>query len=491
MKLRELIKDLDIVSIKGDIDKDVVDIAYHDARVRTNTIFVAIRGNVVDGHQFIGDAVRKGASVIVSEKDSEAHESATLVRVKDARAALARLSARYFCEPSNQIRLVGITGTNGKTTITYLLESVFKEAGLVPGVIGTIENRFGGRRIDSANTTPESYDLQKLFKEMVDRGVNACAMEVSSHALTLERVVGCHFDGAIFTNLSPEHLDFHGEMESYFESKVRLFRERLTESKKQNVFAVINADDPYGRRLAKDVDHALWPYSLEGKGEVNACELICNADGIRMKAKTPAGNFICLSGLLGRFNAQNILATVSAGLALGLPLEAIKLGIEKVKAVPGRLERVTNHRHILALVDYAHTPDALEKVLRHARDLISRQNGRLIVVFGCGGNRDRTKRPLMGRAATSIADVSIVTTDNPRNEKPEAIIEDILAGINDTHCEVIVDLKAAIRHAVQIAREGDVLVVAGKGHEDYQIVCGERRHFDDREVLREFMSYDE
>ena len=483
MNLKELVKDLEILSVNGDLNKEISDIAYHSLRVGPGTLFVAIRGNVADGNKYINEALDKGARAVVSEMDIET--PVPRIVVKDSRSALARLSSRFFGEPSSKMKLIGVTGTNGKTTITYLLESIFKEAGLSPAVVGTVEHRFMGQRIKSANTTPESYDLQKLFREMASGGVNACAMEVSSHALALERVVGCQFDGAIFTNLSPEHLDFHGEMESYFESKVRLFRERLAESSKKNVFAAINADDPYGQRLAEDVDHNVMRYSINGSGEVTAKEILCNADGIRMTIKTPAGEFECASRLIGGFNAHNILAAVAGGLGLGLPLDAIRQGIEKIRCVPGRLERVENSRGIIALVDYAHTPDALEKVLTNMRDLSKTTGGRLIAVFGCGGDRDRAKRPVMGKVASEKADVAIVTSDNPRSENPDAIIKEILSGIKNKNFEVIGDRKAAIEHAAAIARRGDVVIVAGKGHEDYQIIGNDRRHFDDREVLRE------
>lgn len=483
MKLKELIKDLEVVTVKGDLEKDVTDIAYHTSSVGRGVLFVAIKGNVVDGNKFIDEAIAKGACAVVTER--HLNSDATIIVAKDTRAALARISSRFFGEPSGKLKLIGVTGTNGKTTITYLLESIFKEAGLNPGVIGTVEHRFSNRRLKSVNTTPESYDLQKLLSEMTNAGVNVCAMEVSSHALTLERVVGCHFDGAIFTNLSPEHLDFHNDMESYFESKVRLFRERLEESEKKDVFAAINADDPYGKRLARDVDHHLWRYSLNGEGEVTAKDVSCDAEGICMSIVTPVGEFKCSSKLLGKYNAHNILAAVSGCLGLGLPLEKIKRGIENVASVPGRLERVENNRGVLALVDYAHTPDALEKVLINSKILSKKSGGRLIVVFGCGGNRDRAKRPLMGEVAARIADIAIVTSDNPRNEDPNAIISEIISGIKAGSHEVISDREAAIVRASQVARRGDVLLVAGKGHEDYQIIGEKRRHFDDREVLQE------
>lgn len=484
MKLTELIKCLDVIKVNGDIEMDVVDIAYHSSRVRHGVVFVAIKGNVVDGNKFVNDAVKNGACAVVSEEKIDT-AGTTRIFVKDARVALARLSSCFFGKPSGKLKLIGVTGTNGKTTITYLLESIFGEAGFKSGVIGTVEHRFCGERLRSANTTPESYDLQKILMEMTNKGVNACAMEVSSHALALERVVGCHFDGAIFTNLSPEHLDFHLGMDAYFESKMRLFRERLADSEKQNVFAVVNADDPYGQRLAADVDHKLMRYSINGDGEITAKDLVCDADGIRMKVVTPVGEFKCSSKLLGKFNAHNILASVAGGLGVGLPIDVIRRGVEKVCLVPGRLERVDNNRGVLAVVDYAHTPDALEKVLTHMRNLVGMTGGRLIAVFGCGGDRDSAKRPLMGKVATELADVAIITSDNPRTEKPDTIIKDILGGIKKGRYEVISDRKSAIKRASEISRQGDILIVAGKGHEDYQIIGKERRYFDDREVLKE------
>ncbi len=483
MKLAELIKNINAVAVKGDLEKEISDIAYHSSRVGPGVLFVAIRGNVSDGHGYIDDAVKRGARAVVCERKTDL--SVPVIVVKDSRDALARMSSKFFGEPSGKLKLVGVTGTNGKTTITYLLESIFHEAGLEAAVIGTVEHRFMGQRIRSSNTTPESYDLQKLLREMTGAGVGACAIEVSSHALTLERVVGCHFDGAIFTNLSPEHLDFHGGMESYFESKVRLFRERLAESAKQGVFAAINADDPYGQRLAEDVDHNLWRYSLDKEGDVTASGLELDASGIRMNVGTPSGEFLCRSKLIGRFNAQNILAAVTGALGLGLPLDVVQKGIEKMGVVPGRLQKVENGRGVLALVDYAHTPDALEKVLTHVKDIAKSSGGRLIVVFGCGGDRDRAKRPLMGNVVSELADIAIVTSDNPRTEDPEEIIREIVTGMKKGEREIISDRRSAISRAVEIAVRNDVVIVAGKGHEDYQIVGNESRHFDDREVLKE------
>lgn len=488
MKLRELINNLEVKKVTGDLETEIEDIAYHHEKVCPSALFVAIRGHVENGHKYINEACAKGAAAIVSEDEVDLPADVASIIVSDCRAALARMSARIFEEPSKKMRLVGVTGTNGKTTITYILEAIFREAGMMPGVIGTVEHRIGDRAVFSANTTPESYELQKLLASMVSSGVSACAMEVSSHSLTLERVVGCQFDGAVFTNLTPEHLDFHGEMETYFAAKMRLFRERLVESRKNDVFAAINTDDQFGKRMVKEMGYRLYRYSLKGRTEVSAKNVLCDREGISMTVKTPDGKFECRSRLLGRFNVHNILAATSAALGLGIKLEAIQSGIEKVCFVPGRLEAVKNSRDILAFVDYAHTPDALQNVLVHVREFTKAPNGRLIAVFGCGGDRDRTKRPLMGEVAEQLADVVFVTSDNPRTEDPEVIISEILEGMKKKKHEVIVGRREAIKKAVETARPGDVIVVAGKGHENYQITRSGRRHFDDREVLQEFLS---
>jgi UDP-N-acetylmuramoyl-L-alanyl-D-glutamate--2,6-diaminopimelate ligase len=351
-------------------------------------------------------------------------------------------------------------------------------------VIGTVEHRYGRQSLVARNTTPESYELQKLFKEMVDKKVQVCVMEVSSHALALNRVVDCHFDGAVFSNLSREHLDYHQGMEAYFKMKLKLFQERLAQSSKNNLFSAINIDDPFGRRILENIGHKVTRYSLSTEGEVKARNLVCTTGGLKMQVVTPQVDFICNSFLLGRFNAQNILAAVSAALNMNIPLEIIKRGLEKVSVVPGRFEKISNTRGVLAFVDYAHTPDALKNVLLHARELLPSAQSRLITVFGCGGDRDRSKRPLMGEVVSRLSDLTIITNDNPRSEEPEAIVDNILAGIEKKNYKIIIDRRRAIKEATALAKPGDVILVAGKGHENYQIVGSKRRHFDDREVLR-------
>jgi len=495
MKFEKLLDALGVVSVIGKGGVDIRNIAYHTDQVVPDSCFVAIKGGSFDGHAFIGDAVKKGARVVVTEKPVKVPQDVTNLVVSDSRDALARISSSYFNEPSLAMKLIGVTGTNGKTTITYLLEKIFEAAGWNPGVIGTVEYRYGDVRMSAAHTTPESYELQKLLRTMADAGVGACAMEVSSHALDMERVVGCHFNGAVFTNLSEEHLDYHGEMESYFASKALLFEKRLVASLKNDVFAVINVDDTYGRRLVGSVHVPIWRYGIREKADVSCPILACDDQGIKMVIHTPSGEIKVRSSMMGRFNAQNILASVATGLALGVDLDTLVAAVEMVKNVPGRLERVPNERDILAFVDYAHTPDALKNVILHVKELAKR---RLIVVFGCGGDRDRMKRPLMGEVVGEYADIAIVTSDNPRTEDPQSIIEMIVPGIekagmsirregSEKGYEIIGNRRDAIGRAVSISLPGDVVLVAGKGHEDYQIIGKEKRHFDDREVLREFL----
>lgn len=486
MNLEEMKKVLGEVEVFGKDGVDIKSIAYHTEHVRPDSCFVAIKGQVADGHRFVDDAVKRGASVVVTEKPVRLPEGVTNLVVSDTRDALARLSSAYFNEPSLGMRLVGITGTNGKTTITYLLESIFDAAGWTPGVIGTVDWRYPGSTKKATHTTPESYELQKLLREMTDANVDACAMEVSSHALTMERVVGCHFDGAIFTNLSPEHLDYHKDMESYFAGKRKLFTERLVASVKERVFAAVNVDDPYGRRLCASIKTPLWRYAIKEEADVRCRMMSFDANGMTLVVATPDGEAKVRSSLYGRFNVENILAAMAAGLALGVDLETVTAAVGAVKRIPGRMDPVPNPRDILAFVDYAHTPDALNNVLFHAKELAK---SRLIVVFGCGGDRDQQKRPFMGEAVSKIADFAIVTSDNPRTENPGAIIDMIIPGLKKFggNYEVIEDRRAAIERAVRVANPGDVILVAGKGHEDYQIVGTEKRHFDDREVLEEFL----
>lgn len=489
MKLSELIRGIEGCTVHGGADVDITDLTPQASRVASGSCFVAIKGEKADGHEHVPEALARGAIAVVSERPVGIGAGVANVVVPDSRRALALMSAPFFGDPSRTLTLVGVTGTNGKTTTTYLLEAILARAGRTPGVIGTVEYRFGGVARPAPHTTPESCDLQRLLAEMRERGVDACAMEVSSHALTQRRVTGCHFDAAVFTNLTPEHLDYHPDMEAYFEAKALLFEEVLAASGKRGAFAAINGDDPYGIGLARRCPVPVVRYGLGATATIRGTDLAFDAAGLAMRIEGAGESFPCRSRLCGRFNAMNILGAVAVASRLGISNDVVAAAIEGVEVVPGRFELIENDRGVLALVDYAHTPDALQNVLAHARELAP---GRLIVVFGCGGDRDRTKRPAMGRAAGELADVVIVTSDNPRTEDPEAIIVEILPGVRGAtprasrarHDEVIADRAQAIARAVELAERGDVIVVAGKGHERFQIVGTARRPFDDREVLR-------
>lgn len=490
MKLFDLVKDLKFGSNRNIDNIDVHGLAYNASQIRPGYCFAALKGVRVDGHDFVGDAISRGAVAIISERPLQVSQGVVNITVPNTRFALALMSAVMFGNPSQSMKLVGVTGTNGKTTVTYLLEAIFRAAGLSPGVIGTIEYRFGEIARPAPNTTPESYDLQELLAEMVQSKVNACAMEVSSHALSQNRVSGCHFDAAIFTNLTPEHLDYHADMDAYFQAKALLFEDLLQKSSKVGAFAVINLDDVMGQKLAALCPAPVMSYGLMSGADVTTVDLTFNSKGLNMRVLTKWGERKLSSRLCGRFNAMNILCSLGTALKLGVDIDTACNAIESVKTVPGRFESIPNDKGILAIVDYAHTPDALENILTHARELTGNS---LIAVFGCGGDRDHSKRPIMGEVAGRVADVVLVTSDNPRTEDPQAIIAEIMPGIKKSSCqpfhgqrgyEVIPDRLQAITRAVEISRPGDVLVVAGKGHEDYQIVGTKRYHFDDREILQ-------
>jgi UDP-N-acetylmuramoyl-L-alanyl-D-glutamate--2,6-diaminopimelate ligase len=467
--------------------------------------FVAVKGTTQDGHRFIAQAAKAGAPLIVGEEPIASHSAvlgaAKYVQVADSRLALAYLSAKSAQDPSHSMILIGVTGTSGKTTTTYLLESILQAAGHRVGVIGTVNFRFGQKIYPSTHTTPGAPELQLLLAEMKRDGCTAVVMEVSSHALKQHRVAFIAFDAVIFTNLTPEHLDFHPDMEDYFNAKAMLFEEsaRASLAAGKKPFAAISADDEWGRRLSKQVSavrHA--SFGLSEGAEYGGASLRIDLSGIRGTVTVGSGRIGVESTLTGRFNAQNILGALAAAHGIGIPPEAIARGISILPVVPGRLERVNNSQGIHVLVDYAHKPDALEKVLNTLREV--RSGHRLITVFGCGGDRDRTKRPVMGRLAATLSDFAIVTSDNPRTENPDAIIAEIVAGIppsspDRARLTVEPDRAKAIRAAIASARPGDLVLIAGKGHEDYQIIADpavpggtKKVHFDDREIAAAALS---
>jgi len=488
------------ISKKGPEDIKVTGITHNSKDVKPNHLFVAIRGFSVDGHTFIPDAIRRGASCIVLEDPAwilpDPH--VLFIQVPDSREALAILSANFYGNPSKQMTLIGITGTNGKTTLTYLLESVLAKEGVSPGVMGTINYRFRGKTIEAKTTTPDPLILQGTLNEMLADGIQAVVMEVSSHALALHRVDGCHFDVAVWTNLSQDHLDFHHTMEDYFETKKTLFTRHLALSEKRNKQAIINIDDPYGKQLAKELtSFPLITYGTRSEADVHPVKTEIDASGISMEVQTPRGVLSISSILVGRHNQMNLLAAIAASLSLNVSLRAIQEGLKNVM-VPGRLQPVENRLGITVLVDYAHTPDALRNVLQSIRPLT---RGRVITVFGCGGDRDKKKRPKMGRIAEELSDSVILTNDNPRSEPPLRILSEIEAGIKTLPSIseeaflsgakgviVIPDRKEAIRLAVRAAAPGDIVLIAGKGHEPYQIIGTAKIPFSDTLVAQEAIS---
>lgn len=450
-------------------------------------LFVAVRGHLRDGHEFLGDVLDRGATALLVEalppalRSRVEREGQTVVQVANSRQALAAMAAAYYRHPSRQLSLIGVTGTNGKTTTTYVVEAILQAAGMSIGVIGTVENRYAGERLEATQTTPGALEIQSILRQMQDRGVDATVMEVTSHALDQDRVTGCEFAVCVFTNLSRDHYDYHGSEAAYFAAKARLFTEL------PGRWHVLNLDDPYGRKLLEASQSRVLTYGIDQEATLTPRDVGHGLDGIHFTLPTTKGTLEVRSSLVGRHNVYNLLASIAVGLALDVDAEAILRGIEQLTQVPGRLERVDAGQDFYVFVDYAHTPDALEQVLRTVR---AETPGRLITVFGCGGDRDPGKRPLMGRSAVAMSDYAVITSDNPRTEAPEAIVADIVAGIEPSHPYVtMVDREQAIAHAIAEAQPKDTVVIAGKGHETYQIIGQTRRHFDDREVAREALHH--
>jgi UDP-N-acetylmuramoyl-L-alanyl-D-glutamate--2,6-diaminopimelate ligase len=470
MTVRELLGD-------GPADLPVTGLAFDNRQVEPGTVFFCVPGFTRDGHDFAPDAVARGAVALVVGRPLGL--GVPEVVVDDVRAAMAAAAARFYGDPTAELAVCGITGTNGKTTTAFLVRSLLEAAGRPCGLLGTVKSVVGGRERDVVRTTPEAIDLQRTFREMLDAGDVACAMEISSHALSLRRADGIHVAVAIFTNLTQDHLDFHGTMEEYFQAKRLLLASPLT------VARVVNVEDAYGRRLATEFADAVT-FGIDEDADYRAGELRFGFAGSHFTAHTPDGDFEVEIGLPGRFNVLNALGAWAAARRLGVPAEAIAAALPGAARVPGRFEPVDEGQPFAVLVDYSHTPDSLENALRAARDLAER---RVIVVFGAGGDRDRGKRPLMGEIAARLADVAFVTSDNPRSEDPDAIIAEILAGIDASapaRVEHDADRRASIARAVAMAAPGDVVVIAGKGHEQGQEFAGGRKEpFDDVAVARQ------
>jgi UDP-N-acetylmuramoyl-L-alanyl-D-glutamate--2,6-diaminopimelate ligase len=501
MRLGRLIKGLNIRDFRGDPELEVKGLAYDSRLVGPGYLFVALKGQTFDGHAFMKDAVQSGAVALVADEFQGFDGETAMVRVRDAREALSALSVRFYNEPYKGINLTGITGTNGKTTTSYLLESILLAAGKRPGVIGTINYRLPGQTLDAPVTTPESLDLMRILRNMADEGVTDVVMEVSSHALDQGRVRDCPFRTGIFTNFSRDHLDYHQSMKAYFDAKCLLFQDLKKWGPPNFTRAVINSDDPKAEDLIELIKVPVVTYGLGRDCDVRAEDVRVTRAGLRARLISTAGETNIRSGLIGDFNIYNILAAAAAALCMDLNLKQIVSGIEELKGVPGRLELVKNSRSLAIVVDYAHTPDALLKALKAVKPLVK---GRLITVFGCGGDRDKGKRREMGRVAGEHSDLLFITSDNPRTEEPAAIASQIEKGVKDSGMKKLLnvpgngltgsgyildlDRRNAIRMAVSVADKNDLILIAGKGHEDYQIIGMDKRNFDDRKVAAEAAS---
>lgn len=485
MRLEELIRPLILKKATGNLQTEIKGIQMDSRLVKPGDLFIAIRGFTVDGHRFVSQAVEKGAVAILTE--DPANVDVPVVQVPDTRRAMAVVSATFFRHPTRELKLIGVTGTNGKTTTTQLIQQLFNDAGHLTGLIGTIEMRIGNKTFKTNNTTPEVLDLQRNFRMMRDEGCEYSVIEVSSHALDLGRTRGCQFHIAVFTNLTQDHLDYHQTMEQYREAKGLLFSQlgnRYLDEPQESAVAVLNADDPASSYFARITPGQVVTYGIEQPADVKAENIRITAKGTRFTLHTFRGSIDIDLQLIGKFNVYNSIAAATVALLEGLSLKQIKQSLENISGVNGRFEPVQMGQPYTVLVDYAHTPDSLENVLTTIGEFTE---GKVICVVGCGGDRDRTKRPLMAQIAEKYSDLTVITSDNPRTEDPEAIIADMVDGLKHADPKrfvTITDRREAIRFAIEQAAENDVVLIAGKGHETYQEIAGVRYDFDDREVAR-------
>jgi len=484
-KLSQLVKGFPVLNVMGTLEKEVSSIAFDSRKVGPGSLFVAIPGLKQDGSRFIRDAIGRGAVAFITELPLDhlnelglVSRGQTAICVDDSRRSLAWVSAAYYGHPSGNMNLVGITGTNGKTTLTYILETLYQTRDKKTGVIGTINYRYGDFQAPASVTTPESLDISRMLADMAEHGIKDCFLEVSSHSLALSRVAGMRFSLGIFTNLSRDHLDFHAGMEDYKSTKKRLFRDNVMEKQ------IINIDDPAGREIVSETTRPTLTTGIDHPADIRAEHCVLSETGSRFTLKTPSGGREIHTCLLGRHNIYNLLSGAGAAYAQGFSLDEIQQGLQAMTHIPGRFERVDCDHDFSVVVDYAHTHEALANVLTTARALTLKN---IIVVFGCGGDRDRGKRKEMGRVALELGDFTVITSDNPRTEDPERIIEDILQGVpassgNSKDYIVLADRKKAIEYAMDNAHSGDLVLIAGKGHENYQILNSGTIHFDDREI---------
>ncbi|MBU3142276.1 UDP-N-acetylmuramoyl-L-alanyl-D-glutamate--2,6-diaminopimelate ligase [Clostridium sp. CF012] len=473
MKLGKIMENINLDLINGNIDIDISEIQYDSRKIKNGDLFFCIEGYKVDGHEYIQNAINNGAVAIVCQKNIENQSNCTVIKVGDSRKALALSAANYYNNPSSKMKIIGITGTNGKTTTAFMIKAILEEQGHKVGLIGTIANFIGNDKIHTERTTPESLELHELFKKMVESRVDYCVMEVSSHSLSLDRVYGIEFCESIFTNLTQDHLDFHKTFENYFNAKLILF--------KYSKNSVINIDDTYGEKAYNLITSSKLSYGLNSNIDIRASNIKMNSRGSKFTIEYKDNSFEIELNIPGNYNIYNALGSIGVCLNQGIDISAIKLGLKKVQVL-GRCELVANTHNLgfEIILDYAHTPDALENILKTVREFTK---GKLICVFGCGGDRDKTKRAIMGKIGTELCDISIITSDNPRTEDPLEIINDVVEGIGKDNFEIITDRTMAIKRAIGIAMKDDIIVIAGKGHEDYQVLKDKTIHFDEREIV--------
>ena len=481
LKLTKLLESTRVIKYSGDLDIDIEGIAYDSRRILKNYLFICIRGSFSDGHDFIDKAIENGAIAVITEKAVE-RDDIIVVQVENSRITMPVIAANYYEYPTNKLKLIGITGTNGKTTTTYLIRSILEHAGKKAGLIGTIFTYAGDTRVESSRTTPESLELQSFLHDMVSSGLEYSVMEVSSHSLEFGRVDQCAFQIGVFTNLTQDHLDFHGDFVNYRNAKEKLFY-------KTNKANIINIDDEHGKIICnrlKNLEVPLITYGIDNKADIMAKDIEINDDGIRFRLITSDYEIMVKSSIPGKFSVYNSLAAACVAYVEGIDKEIICRGIEEVGFVPGRSEVLSLGKPYKIIIDYAHAPDGLENILKAIKHYAK---GRIITVFGCGGDRDRTKRPIMGEIAGRLSDYSIITSDNPRSEDPNAIISQIEEGIKTTNCDYICieNRKNAIRHAMMIAKASDIILLAGKGHETYQVLKDKTIDFDERVIVRELL----
>lgn len=482
MKLEKVIEGLDVISIKGDINLDIANIEYDSRKVIEGTLFVCVKGFTVDGHKFIDSAIEKGAKAFLVEEDIDI-QGYTFIRVENTRKSMAKVADNFCNHPSEKLGVIGVTGTNGKTSITTFLSEILKLNSNKVGLIGTIKIFDGEKEVSSNSTTPESVDLQKTFNNMLDNGCDYCAMEVSSHSLALNRVDETKFKLGLFTNLTPDHLDFHRDLDDYRDAKEKLFY-------KTTLANIINIDDEGGKKIyenIKNLDTPCYTYGIDTKSDFMAKDIKIDAAGVSYRLITPTYEEVIFVPVPGRFTVYNTLAVIAACYMLDIPRGVFQEALRTTGGVAGRFEVVPNNKGINVIVDYAHTPDALENVLKTAKEFAK---GNIITVFGCGGDRDKSKRPLMGKIGQEFSDICFVTSDNPRTEDPKLIIEDILKGLDqkNKNYRVVVDRKEAIEEAIKFAKKDDIVIIAGKGHENYQIIGKAKYHFDDKEIAKECLN---